>query len=203
MGMRSFAATLLCGVLLGLAPTTQAQTGPSIETLDWPDSGICHDCMRLQFDRLELRLPPASIRRVLFSGVPALHLFIDSDDIHDSVTLVVPHPPDIVAFYREAGLLNGLEVSSPKALFEVMGKSIPASTNLERLRKAYGIDLADRYLMAEKEQLTAFLIESAYQTETLIYLIVEGEPGAYLLAGKFDRARIEMLLSHMSVAAPP
>lgn len=203
MGMRAFVTCTLCAVLVALTVPACAQSGPSIEVFEWPLAGACDPCMTVQFGRIELRLPVAAVRRVLLAGTPALHIFMHSDDVRDSTTLLVPHPPDVVAFYREAGLLEGLAVESPRDLFEAMGSPAPESANLGKLRRVHGIDSAERYRMAEKGKLAVFLIEAAYAAETHVYVLVEGEPGAYLLSGPSDAQAYEMLLSGMSLVDIP
>lgn len=185
----------------------QCLAGPvTMETQPWPTQRACKICVPVQFGKLDMRLPLASIGKILVinSVDSALHILPSSGAPKESVLFLTVAPDRLLKHYEDMGLLSGMGITTSEQLLDAIGRDPSESKQIATLRKIEGIDAAARYIKTSKGAIHAYWIQSKLPLGSQkVYFVIDGEDDVYLLAGDVTRQFYEAVLANLRAVDVP
>lgn len=192
-------------ILGGIFPLRASLANPvELEVVAWPKGAACPACLTLQFDVLEMRLPAALVDKVFVpdNDTTGLHLIPAGRDGRSSVYLMSLPAGDPAGKYARLVSLPQ-EMNDASTFFDQLGQVAAPFTPWATIRKIEGVDTAVRYTKATKGKLHAYWIHAAAPSSQYVYLVVDGNPLVYALAGEISPALYEAVLANLKTSPAP
>ena len=169
---------------------------PELEVIAWPEAAACPSCIPLQFDVLEMRIPPSLVDRIFVSGTDAtaIHLIPAGRDGRGSVYLRSLPSSEPAGKYRQLVPL-AQEMKDASKFFDRLGQFAAPHDPWAKIRKIEGFDNAVRYTKASKGIAHAYWIYAIPPNSQYVYLVVDGNPLVYSFSGEVSPALYDAILS--------
>ncbi len=193
----------LIGILLVLA-TGFAGASPEPRKVPWPPAATCAACIRIQFDHIELKLPPALTARIVVPdiGVPALALLSDPESADTGIYLLHENPSPILDLLKRDGLDQAFGIRALPDLLRLTGKA-RRDTRLKPLFEALGFDEKATVTRAQRGPITVWRIRHPNPIDNHLYIAIDGHAKLYKISGAVTDATWRALLAHMAFRPPP
>ena len=198
---RRIGATVFTGLLhLQAAATNQVE----LEVVAWPEATACLSCIPLQFDVLEMRIPPSLVDKVFVSGTDAtaIHVIPAGRDGRSSVYLRSLPANEPAGKYQQLAALPQ-EIKDASKFFDRLGQSAAAPDPWAKIRKIEGFDSAVGYTKASKGIAHAYWIHAIPPNSQYVYLVIDGKPLVYSFSGEISPALYDAILSNLKISPAP
>lgn len=207
MGLSRFAKMAL-SVLSAIAIFGQcyASNGVVLQNEPWPTEQVCMPCVRVQFGKLEMRLPVAEIGKLLVIGAgdSNLHVLPNDAGAREGMTFLSIPPDKFLGRYREAGLLKGLNIATNEQLLDVLGQLPSGNKSLAKMRQIEGIEASKRYTKSIKGSVRVYWVQSSLgRGSQRAYFVIDGEDVVYSVAGDISPAFFKAVLSNLTIVNVP
>lgn len=174
-----------------------AQQRVALESIPWPERSKCMNCVTVQFDTLEMRIPLALVGRLFVSSGNPAPLFIlpKSDKTEDSVLFLALSSVEFLHKYEQAGLLDEISVQTTRELLDALGRANSGVEDLDTLRAVEQVVGAKRFTRASKPPFHVYWIRRPEGESQKLYISIDGEPVLYMLAGSVTPELYDAVLS--------
>lgn len=199
--MKAFAVALAAAVA-AVGPTPAAEA--ALELRSWPAPVPCTPCTTLQFDRLELLLPPAVVGKVLVlsRGQGSVLLVPPSGDIGAAPLLFEVPQERGFDLFRKLPFAQRESIRTVAQFYDAVGRPAGDDESLSVARTVALGEQARLYTKATRGRMHAYRIEDA-RGDVQVHLVIEGETFFYTLAGAVSPALYEAVLANLKLVEAP
>ena len=186
-------------LLLFPISTCFADSNPKIHHKKWPASQACNACIPLQIGYVQYSLPANDIKTI-----HVLHM--DGANVHVSFSNNYSGTADHLSFaaltepYRKGGTIRKLYaklgIQTNLELFQMLAQPTENETH-KRLKDAYHVSQANRYITYEGNQAFAFWVNGKTEQESALYIVPNDvDKFVYMVNGKLNEQLVLNLLRH-------
>lgn len=198
MTLKLVAVVVGCSALLSVSACAQAVN--QNESTNLTQARECEECVPLQFGELLMQIPLKDIEKiaVLGSELSALHL-VPKDGVKTGLVtfLSLPHA-EFVGKYERAKLLSKTPSLTNKELLDrLFANSGAKNDSYAVIRKIEGIGGAIKVHKATCNGLYLYRVRRDRPQIDQIYIVVQGSPITYTIAGEITDTLFHALWSNM------